>query len=284
VVFREECEPHFENLERVFRYPESSVVVDLSKMSPVKRLDYIPALLKMLGALRRQTGLPHRICVDEAHHFLYGPEALQVLDLDMASYTFVTFQACRLDPSVVNASEAIIITRKSDPAEASHLHSLLGGQGDDMEWQALLGSLTSNEAVLLQCVGESKCRLSSFRIASRLTSHIRHRHKYLDTPVSPEKAFVFTSQGGMAVRCANSLAEFITLVSACSSAVLKNHLRRNDFSRWIRDVFRDIPLASQVHEIEMRHNLMRDFEIKVSLKKLIWDRYMPTTRSVLTTN
>jgi len=284
VVFTEECEPHFGNLERIFRYPGSSVVVDLSKMSPVKRLDYVPALLKMLDALRRQTGLPHRIFVDEAHYFLYGPGDHQVLDLDMASYTLVSFQVSRLDPSVVNASEAIIITRENDPAEVSHLHSLLGGQGSNMEWQAFLGTLASNEAALLQCTDESKCRLRSFRIASRLTSHIRHRHKYLDTPVSPKKAFVFSSQGGLAGRCANSLAEFITLVSACSSEVLKNHMRRHDFSRWIRDVFRDIPLASQVHEMEMRYHLMRDSEIKVSLKKLIWDRYMPITPSVLTTN
>lgn len=284
VVLRGECGPHFENLEQVFRYPESSVVVDLSRMSPLERLDYVPILLKMLGALRRQTGLPHRIFVDEAHYYLYGPEAHHMLDLDMASYTLVTFQACRMDPSVVHASEAIIITQKSDPTEASRLHSLLGGQGSDMEWQGFLGSLKSNEAALLQCTDESKWRLSSFRIASRLTSHIRHRHKYLDAPVSPKEAFVFTSQGGLAVRCANSLTEFITLVSACSSEVLKNHMRRHDFSRWIRDVFRDIPLASQVHEIEMRHHLMRDSEIKVSLKKLIWDRYMHTTRSVLTTN
>jgi hypothetical protein len=88
---------------------------------------------------------------------------------------------------------------------------------------------------------------------------------------------VFTSKGGRAGRRADSLAEFITLVSACSSEVLKNHMQRHDFSRWIRDVFQDIPLASQVHEIEMRHHLMRDSEINMSLKKLISDRYMPTT-------
>jgi hydroxymethylpyrimidine pyrophosphatase-like HAD family hydrolase len=281
VVFSEECEPHFGNLERVFRYPESSVVVDLLKMSPGKRLEYVPTLLKMLGALRRQTGLPHRIFVDEAHYFLNGPEAHHVLDLDMASYTLVTYQAARLDPSVLQASEAIIITRNSDSAEVSHLHSLLGGQRLDSEWQAILGTLAANEAALLPCTDESKCMLRSFRISPRLTSHVRHRHKYLDAPVSPERAFVFTLQDVPTGRGANSLAEFITLVAACPSEILKNHMQRHDFSRWIRDVFRDFKLASQIHELEMQQHLMSDSEIKVSLKKLIWERYLPPNPSVL---
>ena len=38
----------------------------------------MPSLLEMLAVLRRHTGLPHRILVDEAQYYLHGPEAFDI--------------------------------------------------------------------------------------------------------------------------------------------------------------------------------------------------------------
>ncbi|HXZ44879.1 MAG TPA: HAD hydrolase family protein, partial [archaeon] len=92
LVLGDEGPRHFRDLERAFRYPEASVVLDLSTMSPAERCEYVPPLLEMLAVLRRRTGLPHRIVVDEAHYYLHGPEGRQALDLDLAAYTLVTYQ------------------------------------------------------------------------------------------------------------------------------------------------------------------------------------------------
>jgi hypothetical protein len=274
VVFSDEGPTPFRDLERAFRYPEASVVMDLSTLSPAERSEYVPSLLEMLAILRRHTGLPHRIVVDEAHYYLHGPEAREALDLDLAAYTLVTYQVSRLDPSVLHASEAIIVTHESDPAEIHALHALFGGPGTEAEWQATLGGLTAHEAVLLPDLEKPGGRLRPFRIAPRLTSHVRHRHKYLDVPVPSGNAFVFTCRGNPTGQQAHTLAEFVAMASACSPEVLQVHLQRHDFSRWIGDVFRDPSLASQVRRLEARRDLIHDSEIKIALAKLIWKRYM----------
>ena len=274
VVFSDNNPPHFHDLEQALHDLEASVVVDLSKLSPTQRLEYVPSLLEMLGALRRQTGVPHRIVLDEAHYFLHGPDARQMLDLDLAAYTLVTYQASRLDLSVLQASEAIIVTHESDPAEIGRLHALLGGKGTEAEWKAILGSLAVQEAALLSGPEELPEELRRFRVAPRLTSHVRHQHKYLDMPMASTNAFVFTDHGVPTGPCAHSLLEFVGMASACSQEVLKEHMRRHDFSKWIRDIFRDRSLASQVHSLETRRDLISESEIKVSLAKLIWERYI----------
>jgi hydroxymethylpyrimidine pyrophosphatase-like HAD family hydrolase len=274
VVFGDEGPRHFRDLERAFRYPEASVVLDLSTMSPAERSEYVPPLLEMLAVLRRHTGLPHRIVVDEAHYYLHDPEARQALDLDLAAYTLVTYQASRLDPSVLHASEAIIVTHESDPAEIHALYALFGGPGTEAEWRATLEGLAAHEAALLPTLEKPGSRLHPFRVAPRLTSHVRHRHKYLDVPVSPGSAFVFTCGGVPTGQQARTLAEFAAMASACSPEVLQEHLRRHDFSRWIGEVFRDPSLASQVRRLETRRDLFHESEIKMALAKLIWERYL----------
>jgi hydroxymethylpyrimidine pyrophosphatase-like HAD family hydrolase len=273
-VFSGNRPPPFRDLEGAFRYPEASVVVDLSTLSPEERLEYVPSLLEMLAVLRRHTGLPHRILVDEAHYYLHGPEARQVLDLDLAAYTLVTYQVSRLDRSVLNATEAIIVTKETDPAEVHELHALIGGRGTEAEWLAALGGLAAQEAVLLPKQEGPGGGLVRFRVAPRLTPHVRHQHKYLDMPVSPTNAFVFTCRGVPTGQQARTLAEFVAMASACSPEALQDHLRRHDFSRWIGNVFGDPTLASQIHRLEAQRDLVRESEIKISLAKLIWERYM----------
>ena len=63
-----------------------------------------------LAALRRRTGLPHRIVLDEAHYFLHEPGATRLLDLELNGYTLVTYRASRLSRAVLEASLAPRLT------------------------------------------------------------------------------------------------------------------------------------------------------------------------------
>ena len=85
-------------LLRALRYPDRSVVIDLSHQPQDEKIEYIRAVLPALNDMRRQTGLPHRIVVDEAHYFLHDADAHQLLDLERNGYTVVTYWASRLPP------------------------------------------------------------------------------------------------------------------------------------------------------------------------------------------
>ena len=89
-----------------------------------------------------------------------------------------------------------------------------------------------------------------FTVARRLTPHVRHRAKYVDVPVTEQRAFVFAADGAKPERRARTLRQFVSLLEPAPPATGEDHLRRGDFSRWIGDVFGDHPLATTLSGIE----------------------------------
>ncbi|HWN98959.1 MAG TPA: hypothetical protein VNS63_06765, partial [Blastocatellia bacterium] len=270
--------PQVRDITRALRYPDVSVMLDLSKMRLKEKNDYVKALLPLLLSIRRETGVPHRIVVDEAHYFLHDADVLRLLDLELAGYTLITYQVSRIHPEILRATEAIIVTRESDPREVRALRALQGGNGTEAEWETMLSNLAINEAVLLPTTEEACGSLCKFQVAPRLTVHVRHQHKYLDLPLPDDKAFVFVQNGSQSGRRARTLKEFAAIVAVAPPAMLDGHLRSHDFSRWIAGVFRDNPLAAQVKQLEDQNQINRVPDINDALIQLIHDRYKITSR------
>jgi hydroxymethylpyrimidine pyrophosphatase-like HAD family hydrolase len=245
--------PSLQELTRTLRHADVSVVVDLARLGAEEKRRYVLAALRALAELRRETGLPHRIVVDEAHHFLHDPDEVRVLDHELAGYTLVTYRISDLHADVLAATDSALITRETNAEEARLLHARWNGLGDVSRWREELRSLAMDEAVLLPGREEASRELRRFRVAARLTPHVRHRRKYLDVPLDPAQAFRFVLDDGSQGPRVRSLAEFARALEALPAAQLRGHLARNDFSRWIRDVFRDEALAARLLELEQRH-------------------------------
>lgn len=244
--------PRPRDLLRALRHPDTSVVIDLSHATHEMKVDYLRSVLPALATLRRHTGLPHRIVVDEAHYFLHDADVLTLIDPDLGGYTLVTYRASKLQAEILSASQAIVVTRESDPHEVAALIALCGGS-DGMppeEWRQLLGGLPVGEAVVLPATEEAEGRARRIRLAPRLTPHVRHLAKYVDIPVPHRRAFQFTQDGAQAGPRARTLRQFVDLVERTAPEVLDGHLRRGDFSRWIADVFGDYPLAQTLQRLE----------------------------------
>jgi hypothetical protein len=109
--------PQIDDLVRGLEHPDMSVVVNLSHVAYKEKVDFLYSFLPMLARLRRTTGLPHRIVVDEAHYFLHDPGAGRLLDLDLGAYTLVTHRLSDIHPDIRQAIEAVIVTRTIDPGE-----------------------------------------------------------------------------------------------------------------------------------------------------------------------
>ena len=115
VLGREDAPPTPRELLRALRYPDRSVVIDLSRLAHDEKLHYIRATLPALNVLRRRTGLPHRILLDEAHYYLHDSDAPQLLDFERNGYTVVTYRASRLPQALLAATDVMIVTCESDP-------------------------------------------------------------------------------------------------------------------------------------------------------------------------
>jgi hypothetical protein len=118
-----------------------------------------------------------------------------------------------------------------------------------------------------------------FQIGPRSTSHVRHRAKYVDMPVSEPQGFLFSRDGKPGPR-ARSLKEFVDLLAELPDAELVPYLKRHDFSRWFGQVFRDCPLATHIRRIESRIGLERPRDLINDISQSVRARYEMTPATV----
>jgi hydroxymethylpyrimidine pyrophosphatase-like HAD family hydrolase len=269
--------PELPDLARVLRHPYMSAVVDLSHVAYREKVKYLNALLPMLAMLRRTTGLPHRIVVDEAHYFLHEPNVRELVDLDLGAYTLVTYRLSDLHCDLRKAIEGIVVKRTTDLREVRTLLAMAGNENAESEWRAVFAGLTVDEAVLLPGIEEAGGKLRRFHLSPRSTIHVRHKAKYVDLQLLEEQAFVFTDNGTPVGSPARTLNQFVSSLKTLPLPVLDGHARRGDFSQWIGEVFRDHVLASDIRKVEQRYRLGHTRDLYNALAESIQDRYeLPT--------
>jgi len=271
--------PRARELNQTLRYPDVSVVIDLSKLSHQEKDEYLRELLPMLAAMRRQTGLPHKILLDEAHYYLSAPEGRRLVDAEMAGYILVTYRVSGIDEQVRDAANTVVmVTRETDVQEQQTLSRMCHAPGAEVP-PRLFQELRLSEAALLPGVEESHGQVQRFQIGPRLTSHVRHRSKYLDMPVGEPKGFVFTRDGQPGPK-ARSLKDFVDLLAQLPDAELAPYLQRHDFSKWLGQVFRDCPLATHVRAIESRLGIDRPRDLLNDISQAVRARYQITPLGV----
>ena len=269
----EDPPPTPRELLRALRYPDRSVVIDLARLPHDLKIDYIRSVLPALNVMRRRTGLPHRILVDEAHYFLHDATARHLLDLERNGYTMVTYCASRLPVELLAGTEVIIVTCESDPAEVEALRQRCSTcqQVSPTAWSQLC-HVPVGQAVALPVTEESGGQLRPFNIGRRLTPHVRHRQKYVDVPVTEGRSFVFAANGRPAFR-ARTLRQFVETVEHTDIKNADGYLRRGDFSRWIGDVFGDHALAHDLRLQEQRYVAGEDRDTLPEIAAAVRSRY-----------
>lgn len=253
-----------------------SVVLNLSHLDRIQKTEYIRHHLPLLAEYRREQGYPHRIVLDESHYFLNAEDDATLLDLSLGAYTLVTWRPSELGASVLQAVDIVAVTRLADQNEVDAISSLSHGNSDPRAWYDALANLSISEAAILPPTVEAKEGLLKFRVAPRLTRHVRHRTKYLDSPVSSERAFVFSDKDSPSGCRASTLCELINGVANSPGSSIEGHLQRHDFSRWIEVVFGDKDLAGLIRSIESKYQSDSDLtDFPAELAAVITDRYEP---------
>src|SRR5690606_6834058 len=102
VVFGgDEPPPRLSDLANALRYPDLSAVLDLSRLNHEEKVNYLRQVLPMIAELRRTSGQPHWILVDEAHYFLDGAEHRSMVDSSLGAYLFVTYRVLNLPSNLL---------------------------------------------------------------------------------------------------------------------------------------------------------------------------------------
>jgi hydroxymethylpyrimidine pyrophosphatase-like HAD family hydrolase len=280
VVFGgEDPPPELPDLARVLRHPDMSVVIDLSHAPYPEKIIYMKSLLPMLSSIRKKTGLPHRIVIDEAHYFLHEPNISALVDLSLGACTFITYRLADLPTSVRNVIEYILVKHTTEPREIETLVGMLNARGNFKSMIPDLASLLIDEAILLPRINEVDGQCSQFRLFPRLTAHVRHKMKYLDLQLLVEQGFWFMDRGKSIDSPARTLSSFLSLMEIVSPDVLAAHAQHGDFSQWIANVFHDHSLASDIRKAEQQFRVGHVHDLTASISKLVRDRYELSTEA-----
>lgn len=273
VVFNDSKPPRLNDVARALRHPDTSTVIDLSAQSHAEKLAYVHQLLPMLMTLRRRTGLPHWIVVDEAHYFLNQPMVENEVDVELAAYVLITYRPSHLHPALLQACGTVISTPLTNPDEVITLTALSEIEDVESEWAQVLGSLGMDEAAMVPRDASQGRLPQQFTIAPRLTSHVRHRSKYVDVPMPMDRAFHFSCNDRNFGPPARTLKEFVHFQSRLPVESIEAHARRGDFSNWIADVFGDQPLAKAIADVEKQFRRGQLENLSEALCRPICERY-----------
>jgi hypothetical protein len=92
------------------------------------------------------------------------------------------------------------------------------------------------------------------RVIPGREERIRHHRKYAEGDVR-YNSFYFRGPSGKHNLKAQNLNVFCQIAEGIGEETWMFHLRRHDYSRWMRDVIRNRDLAAAVEEIERRRDL-----------------------------
>ncbi len=244
--------PRVGDVLNALRHPDASVILELAGVAHAEKIDYLKNLLPALAEVRRRTGLPHRIVLDEAHYFLGHPDVDTAIDLEMAGYVLVTYRASQLRPEVLAAMETVVFTRGS-PAEIRAVSEGFGQPAEAEAWGAILGDLDLGDAAAVSRQAGRWGQMTQVRLAPRLTAHVCNRNKYFHVEMDEGRPFVFKGDEGRVIARSHSLRDLCFTLAWVNSGSVHGHLVRRDFSSWVREVFRDDVLTASIDEAEAKY-------------------------------
>lgn len=231
--------------------PNSSVVVDLSGLAEPRKSDYVRRLRSTAEAHRERHGFPHWVVYDEAH--LLGSEE-EAHWARRGGYVLCSFAPASLPAHEIDSSDVAITLGTTDIAAdiaARRRATIRFGSGPPRE----------------------------FTIAARGTAHVRHRHKYADVRLPPERRFYFRTTNGESIEPAASMHDFCSAIRHLDQPALEYHLERGDFSHWLDGTIADKDLAARVAawEDELEAHRAADVErIRDQLVQAVEKRYLPS--------
>ncbi len=240
--------PDFKGLLTLLRQG-LNIILNFSHLDQHSKTAYILKLLPLVAKYRRKWGYPHSILIDECHYFLHDSLREDLLDQELGSHIMVSYQPSLLEPKVLRSMEVIVATRNTRREEIDAIMQAMNIRLADA-WYETIANLDKTEAALLPPTSETKGQPRRFTVAPRLTRHVRHRQKYFDACSHQNQAFVYTIRGGALGEPVYCLHDLVQSSEQMDPEVIIGHLRRHDFSRWIKHVFDDNELAVAVRELE----------------------------------
>jgi phosphoglycolate phosphatase (TIGR01487 family) len=224
--------------------PTQNCVVNLVGIKLEERPESFQKMLARLIQLRTDTGRPHWIILDEAHHILpiSREELICSMSVSPTGMLYITVEPEHIARCILEDVD-LILAIGSDPrhtisaftcALGEHLPTLEDrplARGETMAWWR-------------------QPRGVPFVFQSIAPSLPRHRHirKYAEGDMK-ENTFIFTGPDNRLKLRAQNLFIFLQMGEGVDDLTWDWHLRAGDYERWFRDCVKDDKLAAAAASI-----------------------------------
>jgi HAD superfamily hydrolase (TIGR01484 family) len=267
--------PGVDEIVQLLAKPHASCIANIVGLPIADRPGFFASLAPRLQALRAKSGRPHWIVVDEAHHLLPaewqpGPLALPE---KLSGVWQVTVHPDLIAPKAL-ADVTTLIAVGQQPVAAFREFSSVCKQAPPQIEEV---QLAPGEAILWPVAGGGKPR--RLKIAPSHTERRRHTRKYAEGELPPERSFYFRGPQNKLKLRAHNLILFLQMADGVDEDTWTHHLKRGDYSDWIRNAIKDDALADQIHAFEQDDALPAEASLR-AIREAIEQRYtLPATAS-----
>lgn len=241
--------PAIDEVVQLLRQPRQNVIVNLLGIALADRPLFCAGLLGRVQEVRVQTGRPHWMVFDEAHH-LYPSTwqpASAALPLNLETGLLITVHPEEVSPAILGQVNTAVAVGAGGLDTLTAFAQAAGrspprGQAPELSPGRVLLWQRQDETPFLVEVERGHAE------------HRRHTRKYAEGRLSDERSFYFKGPQGKLNLRAHNLILFLELAQGVDEETWLYHLRQGDYSGWFRKLG-DKDLAALAEAVEADHSL-----------------------------
>ena len=242
-----------EVLERL-KHAATNVVVNLLGVPLRDRPDFFSQLFPGLQAMRARTGRPHWMLLDEVHHLLPALWGLAraTLPQRLGETILITYRPREVAPAILRMIDTAVAVGPSPEGTLADLAKTLG----EALAPPLAGPGRAGQGIGEVLVWQRTAAAAPFPalVIPPRSQRLRHLRKYAEGNLGP-KSFFFRGPAARMNLRAQNLVTFCDIAAGIDDETWSHHLRKGDYSTWMRRVIKDEELAREVASVEHAHEL-----------------------------
>ena len=245
--------PAASEILEVLNTREQSMSVNLLGVPVADRPAIFLNLLSRIQQLRTQTGRPHWLIIDEAHHLL--PATLESASLaipkELSSFALITVHPDKVARAIMSSINGVIAI---GPDPAAVISQFSAGAGKDLPPVRLPASSSEPGEAIVWMIHESSGPMKIIVEPAKVELR-RHRRKYAAGELGADKSFYFRGPQKKLNLRAQNMNLFAQLAEGVDDETWNFHLKNADYSRWLRESVKDREIADEVAAIERNPRL-----------------------------
>jgi hydroxymethylpyrimidine pyrophosphatase-like HAD family hydrolase len=244
--------PSIKEILRILEDPDVNVNVNLLGIPLLERPHFFTELFLNLKTMRARTGRPHWFVLEEAHHLLptTWKQAALSLPQKLGETLLITVHPDHVAPAILTMINVVVAVGRTPLATFRQF----AATSNSAPLSLLPNELASYEGDVMCWLVDSGQPPFRMRVIHGKAERLRHIRKYAVGDLRTA-SFWFRGPNQIHNLSASNLSLFCHIGRGIDQETWLFHLRRGDYSRWIRECVKDDDLADVVRKIEGDNDL-----------------------------